>query len=716
MFETAEHYGEYPIAEPWPEFEAVQTEPYDTPDLLIAQGNSHYTTMMARALERQTGDRATYLTADQEYELAQKLERGRRATEFLTENNALNDEQRVALEHDVATAAKARETLILANLRLAAFYARASMNIISAEDRETKRVIGAYADITHLASSYATLDDRIGMANEGLIHAVDKFKPHISPKSGKPVRFSTFATWPIHQSISRGVKATEHSGIRLSDHTVEVVNAVRKGKEVDPDTLAKYALYHQRNASRIPFEALTVSHFDTDRDNDNWDARTELELSEVAFTNDDPTPETRVDDLLLTSALDSLLDSLSEREAGVIRMRFGLAPYLREMTLDEIGDAFGVTRERVRQIESKTMAKLRHPSRSESVRDYIINEPPIVQEAGFTRRLNFDYIYDAMPFQRHASSDGAAAANDRETWQTDSGEDWEAPVFSTPESATDDSAVMAELNEIIRSQFVDAFQTVEHPDALPSYPVDLLSEVRDAVGSKLAARHVEALWNETLPELLDQFSDANVDPTRLGLMVSALLCDTLRDDDEVRLEVPALIDGRIDYFGSGLRHGHVIVSGNLGDYAGARMRGIGSLEIYGSVGDDAGARMKDFSTLLVHGNAGYRFGEASETAQSTCEGTQLVDEYVPEVVVERPTIVKREVSRSDLTIASLRSRIRAQENMLESLEAIGDAASAYQVDAIYSRLETLRLTLKRAEQRRYWDTLRRGTFTSKPKE
>ena len=285
------------------------------------------------------------LNAEQEVELAWRIEAGLFAEEKLSTMTQSQKTTKLARElHEIAKdGQRAKNHLLGANLRL----------VVSLAKRYTGRGMQFL--------------DLIQEGNLGLIRAVEKFD------YTKGFKFSTYATWWIRQAITRAM-ADQARTIRIPVHMVEVINKLARvqrqmlqdlGREPTPEELA-------RELDMTPEKVVEVQkygrepislHTPLGEDGDS-------EFGDLIEDTEAVVPADAVGFTMLQRQLESLLDSLSEREAGVIRMRFGLGDGLPK-TLDQIGDTFGVTRERIRQIESKTMAKLRHPSRSQALRDYL---------------------------------------------------------------------------------------------------------------------------------------------------------------------------------------------------------------------------------------------------------------------------------------------------------------------------------------------------------
>ncbi|WP_448616364.1 RNA polymerase sigma factor [Modestobacter sp. URMC 112] len=299
-----------------------------------------------RAYLKQIG-KVALLTAEEEVDLAKRIEAGLYGAERLRqveeEGQKLSPQMRRDLNWIVRDGERAKNHLLEANLRL----------VVSLAKRYTGRGM-AFLDL-------------IQEGNLGLIRAVEKFD------YTKGYKFSTYATWWIRQAITRAM-ADQARTIRIPVHMVEVINKLGRiqrellqdlGREPTPEELAKEmditpdkVLEIQQYAREpISLDQTIGDEGDSQLGDFIEDSEAVVAVDAVSFT-------------LMQDQLTSVLQTLSEREAGVVRLRFGLTDG-QPRTLDEIGQVYGVTRERIRQIESKTMSKLRHPSRSQVLRDYL---------------------------------------------------------------------------------------------------------------------------------------------------------------------------------------------------------------------------------------------------------------------------------------------------------------------------------------------------------
>jgi RNA polymerase primary sigma factor len=299
-----------------------------------------------RAYLKQIG-KVALLNAEEEVDLAKRIEAGLYAAERLRQADEAGEKLSTQMRRDlrwiVRDGERAKNHLLEANLRL----------VVSLAKRYTGRGM-AFLDL-------------IQEGNLGLIRAVEKFD------YTKGYKFSTYATWWIRQAITRAM-ADQARTIRIPVHMVEVINKLGRiqrellqdlGREPTPEELAKEmditpdkVLEIQQYAREpISLDQTIGDEGDSQLGDFIEDSEAVVAVDAVSFT-------------LLQDQLQSVLQTLSEREAGVVKLRFGLTDG-QPRTLDEIGQVYGVTRERIRQIESKTMSKLRHPSRSQVLRDYL---------------------------------------------------------------------------------------------------------------------------------------------------------------------------------------------------------------------------------------------------------------------------------------------------------------------------------------------------------
>jgi RNA polymerase primary sigma factor len=283
------------------------------------------------------------LTAEEEVDLAKRIEAGLFAAEKLADGRRMTVAMRIDLEAIARDGDVAKRKLVEANLRLVVSIA--------------KRYVGR--GMLFL--------DLIQEGNLGLIRAVEKFD------YTKGYKFSTYATWWIRQAITRAI-ADQARTIRIPVHMVETINKLVRiqrqllqdlGREPMPEEIAKemdLTPDKVREILKVSQEPVSLQTPIGEEEDSH--------LGDFIEDSDAVVPVDAASFLLLQEQLDSVLHTLSDREKKVIQLRFGLTDG-HPRTLEEVGREFGVTRERIRQIESKTLSKLRHPSRSQKLRDYL---------------------------------------------------------------------------------------------------------------------------------------------------------------------------------------------------------------------------------------------------------------------------------------------------------------------------------------------------------
>lgn len=338
-----------PDPEPEPE-PIVELPDWDGDPIPALGGLAHVTDDAVKDYLKKIA-RYRLVNAEEEVDLAQRIEAGLFAQERLDTVSPLGRRERRELKGVAAEGRRAKAMLTAANLRLVVSIAKNYMKICG------------------------TLDflDLIQEGNQGLNRAVEKFD------YAHGTKFSTYATWWIRQSITRAMADTSRT-IRVPVHVVEKLRNLQSVlrsddfEELDWQDAVSVAAQRLEMQPARAQQLLALDREPLSLEADWWviedDRATLGTLSDVLVDEADDGVEVATTRSMLQEQLEQLLDSLSEREAGVIRMRFGLSGFAT-MTLDQIGEVYGVTRERIRQIEKKTMDKLQHPSRSQQLRDYL---------------------------------------------------------------------------------------------------------------------------------------------------------------------------------------------------------------------------------------------------------------------------------------------------------------------------------------------------------
>ncbi|HEX8390328.1 MAG TPA: sigma-70 family RNA polymerase sigma factor [Candidatus Saccharimonadales bacterium] len=435
--------------------ESFDRDPEEQNDLLtdfprVTKADSRFTSQLYEASREITGD--TWLDKEQEAELADTIQNGAEAR-LLAE--AMGDAYDGRYDVLIENGQEAKRQLVTANLPFAVYFANESMgqgripssvDVPSVPRRNNPymgklKKSGTYAPVANLANQGADIEDRVQVAIEAMWGAADTFD------SSKRARFITYAAWPIHRALSRHTPH-EYSGWHVADHIYQnyvssleqqavhgalpeiwhVTESGGRHKGLHPDQVIE-------GRRSVPYE-LTVTDGD---ESDQFEEPIELHLAERVEDRTESV-EGRVEAGMAAVALETVLETLSEREHGVIAMRYGLDDGTPK-TLDEIGKVYGLTRERIRQIESKTMAKLRNPSRSRVLKEFTDGEAkntnraqllPLAEGTSHIKTIRYVARKSETPAHDDIRADDSPAQKtaEHESWQIDEMDDWDKDVRS----------------------------------------------------------------------------------------------------------------------------------------------------------------------------------------------------------------------------------------------------------------------------------------------
>ena len=592
---------------------------------LIASGEYRYKQRMHALQAEHTGSDTQFLDKAEEQNLMTTIQAGLASAAFLDtftreDYQALPRSQKATIEdalrqhiHTVVEGRRARNTLVENNLRFAADLARQSMNIFSApkdiddEDETPKRSrklkpIDGRLDITKLATDRASLEDRTQIANLALIKAAEKAKP------GRGAKFLTYAAWHIYAALNVEAIEAEQGGARVPIHTRELINATQAHPEdFDDAKIRALQLYNSRGQS-VPLDDLPDGAIAPEEISSDWDEPSYLTSADIiADTRLSTTPQPSIEADQMRQDISHILDStLAEREAGVIRHRNGFGDG-EPRTLDDVGHVYGVSKERIRQIESKTMSKLRHPYRSQPLRDYLPLSP---DPAEYATAINDGDAFAALRTPNASQYNRSrplmlprAARPPRESWQLYADEPWDMPEHQAHGSYERGWFDLLVAMRVLPSHLESA--------SAPEFAQTAFEIIIRATKSTLTAGHVEEYWNTRIEAFVHMQPPDVDDFDHVGLLFSRLLRETMSLEDTVKLTVPESLDGKIHFLGHDLQAGTIEVDGSLGEYAGYNMGGASRLIVHGSVGACAANRLHDIAEIIVDGDAGKRTGNGA---------------------------------------------------------------------------------------------------------
>jgi RNA polymerase sigma factor (sigma-70 family) len=483
------------------------------------------------------------------------------------------------------------------------------------------------ADFTSLKSPHAVLDDRIQIANMGLLRAARIFTPGVM-KDGKPVPFMAFAAQIIKHDLTtyvrRGTKYTPRelpgsleTPLYIPSHIGEAIAQAHRDdwREAMTPERREELLGFERMQDLVSLDELYFANAANEEVEDEIQEPPLLSANEVLpIYGSDPTQH--ITESLLSRSVHDALKTLSEREAGVLRLRYGLTDG-QQHTLDEIGEVYGVTRDRIRQIETNTMKKMRHPSRAELLSEFMDFDDGGQQPMRSGDVIKTKHCIGRTTVQltiTPADTEFIQPPKPRLSWQAYPGESWDEPVRKTAaQLEAEHAASTRQLKELLFGASLYTFQKSFAEEMRSPYPKLLFDKTMETFGRELKPSGVADFWNNHLESFLDHLvarlgDDAS--PDRVMQLLSRLLSERMDDNDEVTLNVPEHLQGKLGYVGAWLAHGTVRVHGDVGDNVGYEMSSLSHLQLDGSAGHFAGSHMKGNARLEIDGDAGDFLGFA----------------------------------------------------------------------------------------------------------
>jgi RNA polymerase sigma factor (sigma-70 family) len=570
----------------------------------------------------------------QETELARRIQAGQVALD----SESTEDNAEIIAEGEIA-----RKALFEVNIRFALYCARESVGIIHPSSHAklarlsfkhiNGNAAGTYAPLTSMKSPYADLEQREQSALEALWHATAKFHPEMvrsdntaessrrNPDTKKrgAAKFCTYAAWHIQSLIQRDAIKEEHH-IRLPENVSKRVRATYRempsgDRMLMPEDIKQFI----DRTDYYDFDALApVDPRDFLHEESDDIAR---ELSDIwADTREVSHVEQEASRLFLEDEIDKILRQLSEREEGVIRMRYGIHPYTRQHTLDEIGDRFGVTRVRIRQIEAKTLEKIRHPSRSEHLRDWVGDVETVAYYTGDSIDARLPQLDYPQPIEQYKSmpsvpTDRAESKEVLTSWQLFKDEKWEDPVRFERDNLLDDESY-AKIVSLLTNVSPWHFDMRSYSKYERAYSHSLIQRIENIAGRKrMSPCQLEFLWDSFIQNAyprLQETLDDNLSGAQVGRFFSRILQINIDNPEmassTITLTMPEANGRAIHFLASGLGKGSIKIVGDVGSCVAAGNSGVAHVTVVGNAGEQAGANMRGYSELDIIGNTHYHTG------------------------------------------------------------------------------------------------------------
>lgn len=470
------------------------------------------------------------------------------------------------------------------------------------------------------------MDDRIQVANTGLVKAALKFAPG-GDKDGRITPFLSFASSYIKTEIARYVRGApdaHEKPFHIPAGTFRDVNRAHADdwqEHFTPEKREELLGYGQVNHT-TPLDGLYFGGAADEEIEQDGDDPPLLWAGEVMPNLESDDPSYEFFEAQLSERIDELFSRLYDREAGIVRLRFGFNEEGKQHSAGEIGDIYGLTQERIRQILNSTRVKLHYLARSVHLDDFASME-----DEGRQPFRSGDVVKGSRTIGRSlmhlaVSDKPDMPQSDRsfENWQAYPGERWEDPVRKSGLQLEAEYADTGRrFKELIFGASLYTFQKSFTEDVRSPYPKLLVERIKETFGGELAPAHIAEFWNNHLESFLQHISnqlgeDAN--PDRATQLLSRLFGEYMSDNDVIELRIPKSMQGKLGYVGAWLSHGRLRILGDLGDNAGHEMEGLGYLQVEGGAGHFAGNRMGGHARLEIDGDAGNFAGFAMKGSAS----------------------------------------------------------------------------------------------------
>jgi RNA polymerase sigma factor (sigma-70 family) len=585
-----------------------------------------------------TGDKNTYLSFAQEVMLAELIQDGIKAEQEIAQIEELSEIDSDAIKQLKAAYARrkggrdAAQVLVEANMRFAAYFARASVGIVNplnpqkttkAKPRTSDRYrgknkkperVGTYTDITGLRSPHAELEDRIQQGYMGLVEAARKYIPRgvsVEGSDENNASFATFAASNVQAAIHRftpyetlGWRLPREEAQEVKQYSKELNDALDENRDPVLDPQLEQMMLGR---DTVPIDELSFAA--APEEADEFGEGINLGADELLHDDNAYTEELAARHILRQHFIEILDTIKNQRDAGIVMHRYGFEDG-SPRTNDEIAKIYGISKDRVGQIQSKIIEMLRHPSKTGHIRDFMESDT-----LPLSPYFSGDNIRTPHQPVSHPARMATLAIQDVvgfESWQAKPDDIWEKPVRSGIVEFEEHEHIEYEIvergfEELLLNANPYHFQESFARSMGSEYPRAFIERVDEIFGRNLTPDHIEKFWNTQLETFIDKIQQSvgeDFSYERFGQFFAALLRDRMTEEDNIALTIPPSVDGKLTYIGAWQRYGILTINGNVGDHAGYKASNLANITINGDTGVAVGAQATDLASIRVIGNAG----------------------------------------------------------------------------------------------------------------